>query len=105
MNDLWIMVISTILSRGIFSFLFYIFNYKVCGIFNSLQSDLAKLSRTNRRILNLTGHFLSIVVAVLIGVRLDFDRVVVGLMLGFLSALVDICFGDTIIDGLKNEKN
>ncbi|WP_042274554.1 hypothetical protein [Faecalimicrobium dakarense] len=103
MEGVWGMIIATILSRLIFSFLFYILNYKTCGVFESMQRDLGKLSNINRRILNFAGHALAISITVLLGIRLGISRVVAGLILGFLSALIDICFGDSIIGNVTNK--
>lgn len=98
------MIIATILSRLIFNLLFYILNYKIYGAFESMQRDLEKLSNTNRNILNFAGHVLAISITVLLGIRLGISHVVAGLILGFLMAIIDICFGNSII-GNAPKKN
>lgn len=55
MEGVWVMTIGTIFSKLIFSFLFHILNYKICGVLESMQSDLGKLSNTNRCIIYFTG--------------------------------------------------
>ena len=75
-NGVWGMIISTILSRLIFNFLFYILNYKVFGAFESMQRDLDKLSNINRNILNLAGHALAISITVLLSIRLGISNAV-----------------------------
>lgn len=96
MEGLWIMIITTILSRLIFSFLLHLLNYKIIGVFDSMQSDLAKLSNRNRRIIYFAGHGLAMAITVLIWVKFGISYVLTGIILGFGSALVDICFGDSI---------
>lgn len=97
MEGLWGMVLGTILSRQIFIFLFHILNSKIYSIFDPIQRDLAKLSCVNRGILYFVGHILAISITVLLGIRLGFIHIVAGLILGFLTALIDICFEESII--------
>lgn len=63
------MIIATLLSAGIFSFLFYILNNKICGIFKPIQRDLINLNKISS-----------------------------GLILGFLGAMQDTCFKNNIVE-------
>ena len=102
-EGVWGMIVSTILSRLIFNFLFYILNYKIYGVFESMQRDLEKLSNINRSILNFVGHALAISITVLLSIRLGISNAVAGLILGFLMALIDICFGNSIIGNVPKK--
>ena len=105
MDGVWGMIISTILSRLIFNLLFYILNYKIYGAFESMQRDLDKLSNINRNILNFAGHALAISITVLLSIRLGISNDVAGLILGFLMATIDICFGPSIIGQVPKKMN
>lgn len=63
------MIIATLLSAAIFSFLFYILNNKICGIFKPIQRDLINLNKISS-----------------------------GLILGFLGAMQDTCFKNNIVE-------
>ncbi len=60
MEYVWLMTIATVLSSATFSFLFYILNYMICGIFEPMQRDLGNLSNVNGRILSFTCYVLVI---------------------------------------------
>lgn len=96
-------VIVTILSGVFFSFLLHNLNDNICKIFMPIQRDLGNLSIANRRILNFLGYVLSILISVLLRVIFNNSSVVWCVILGFLMALVDTCFGDNIIDNITKK--
>ncbi len=102
MLDVRTTIITTILSCMVFGFLLHNFNQRIWGIFISIQRDLGKINKTNRRILYFMGYILAISIAVNLAFCLRLSNVEYGLILGFLIAIVNICFGsntkkDTII--------
>lgn len=96
MWDFRITATTTILSCMIFSFLLHNFNKRVWGIFISMQRDLGKINKINRRILYFMGYILSISITVKLVLRLGLSNVEYGLILGFLMAIVNICFESNI---------
>lgn len=96
MWDFRITAITTILSCIVFSFLLHNFNQRICGLFISMQKDLDKINKINRRILYFMGHMLSISISVNLALRLKLSSIEYGLILGFLIAIVNICFESNI---------
>lgn len=96
MWDFRITAITTILSCIVFSFLLHNFNQRIWGIFISMQRDLGKINKTNRRILYFMGDILAISITVNLAFRLGLSNVEYGLILGFLIAIVNICFESDI---------
>lgn len=103
MEDLGLLIIVTLLSGMIFSFLLHILNQNICGIFVSMQRDFDNLSNKNRCILNFIGYVLAILISVFLRVTFDINGVVGGVILGFLMALVDTCFGQNIIGNITKK--
>ena len=91
-------IIATLLSSAIFSFLFHILNNKICGIFKPIQRDLINLGKWTRRILNISGFFLAILISVYFRIILNLSEVSTGLILGFLGAIIDTCFRNNIVE-------
>lgn len=89
-------VITTILSCMFFGFLLHIFNQRICGIFISIQRDLGKINKTNRCILYFMGYILAISITVNLAFCLRLSNVEYGLILGFLIAVVNTCFGSDV---------
>ena len=92
------MIIATLLSVAIFSFLFYILNNKICGIFKPIQRDLINLNKGTRRVLNFAGITLAILISVYLRIVLNLSEISSGLILGFLGALQDTCFKNNIVE-------
>lgn len=97
MGDFRITVITIFLSGIFFKFLLHNFNHRIYGIFMSMQRDLDKISKTNRCILYFLGFILAISITVNLALRLEISNVEYGLILGFLIAIVDICFESNTI--------
>lgn len=64
-----------------------------------MQRDLCKINKTNRRILYFMGYILAISITVNLALRLGLNNVEYGLILGFLIAIVNICFESNINKG------
>ncbi len=105
MEGLWIMIIATVLSSATFSFLFYILNYRICGVFEPMQRDLGSLSNVNRRILSFAGYVLVILITAFLKVSLGVSSIICGLILGFLGSIIDTCFRNNIIEIITNKNN
>lgn len=91
-------IIATLLSAGIFSFLFYILNNKIYGIFKPIQRDLISLNKWTRRALNFAGFILVILISVYLKIILNLSEIGTGLILGFLGAIQDTCFKNNIVE-------
>ncbi|WP_297133597.1 hypothetical protein [Terrisporobacter sp.] len=105
MENLWGIIIATVLSSATFSFLFYILNYRICGIFEPIQRDLEKLSNTSRRILSFAGYVLVILITAFLKVSLGISSLICGLILGFLGTIIDTCFRNNIIEIITKKNN
>ena len=67
-----------------------------------MQRDLGKISKVNRLILYFIGQILSVSLTIIFALRFELSNIVYGVFLGFLIALVNVCFEnkkvkDTII--------
>ena len=93
-------IIVTFLSGLIFSFLFYILNDKICGIFKPIQRDLININKVTRHVLNFTGFILAILISVYLTIMLNLSEISTGLILGFLNAIKDTCLKNNIVENL-----
>ena len=93
-------IIVTLLSGAIFSFLFYILNDKICGIFKPIQRDLININKGTRQILNFTSFILAILISVYLTIMLNLSEISMGLILGFLNAIKDTCLKNNIVENL-----
>lgn len=91
-------VITTLLSSAISSFLLYILNTRIWGIFKPIQRDLSSLSNLTRRILNFAGFLLAIFITIFLRTSLNISVAESGLILGFFGSIVDTCFRNNIIE-------
>lgn len=92
------MIIATLLSAAVFSFIFYILNNRIGGIFKAIQKDLSNLNKGTRRILNFAGFILAILISVYLRIALNLSDISGGLILGFLGAILDTCFRNNIVE-------
>ncbi|MGL5379201.1 hypothetical protein [Clostridium sp.] len=92
MGNSTISIVATVLSGIIFGLLLNGFNNNILGIFVPMQRDLAKISKVNRVILYFVGQILSVSITIIFVLRFEFSNIVYGAFLGFLIALVNVCF-------------
>lgn len=93
-------IMATLLSGAIFSFLFYILNEKICGIFKQIQRDLINLNKGTRHALNFAGFILAILISIYLTIMLNLSEISTGLILGFLNAIKDTCLKNNVVENI-----
>ena len=99
MNGLAPMIIGVMISRLIGSLLLNTLNNRY-SIFNSIQTDLGKLTNKTRYILSFSGFVLMILITIYLNVVLDISSLESGLVLGFLLSLKDTCFKSNVVENI-----
>lgn len=99
-----ITIVFMLISAIFFNLLFYILNKSPLKVFKYVQNNLKKSKllkkQYNKRIL----YILIILGISFLAEKLNLSSVLFGIILGFLFALIDICFEDNIIEDFTRKQ-